>query len=117
MKMYIIVNNSRKMSKGYVAGQVAHVVSLFLYHGYIKKDWNLTEELPSIEKLNEYFDTRITKIILQAPEEVLETLKENDYLVIDDYNKQLNKRFLTACFVGLYDDEHIPGWLKTHKLL
>ena len=117
MKMYIIVNNSRKMSKGYVAGQVAHVVSLFLYHGYIKKDWNSTEKIPSLDKLNEYFDTHITKIILQAPEEELKMLKENDYLVIDDYNKQLDEHFLTACFVGLYEDDNIPKWLKTYKLL
>ena len=117
MKLYIIINSSHKMSKGFIAGQASHIVSLFLYHGYIKQDWQALPELPSKQALDQYFNTHITKIILKAPEEKLLELRNKNYLVIDDFNKQSSKTIITSAFGGLYDDENVPNWLKSLPLL
>lgn len=116
MKMYILVT-SEKLSKGFIAGQVGHIVSLFLYHGYIINDWNYAPKLPTINELNQYFNSHITKIILKVPESKLLELKNKNYLVVDDYNQQLNKRLLTTAFGGLYYDDEVPKWLSKFRLL
>lgn len=117
MKLYILINNSQKMSAGFIAGQASHIVSLFLYHGYIAKDWQAQPSIPSQAKLDSYFHTHITKIILSVPEDKLKELQSQHYLVIDDFNKQLNKTIITAAFGGLYDNDDVPSWLSKFKLI
>lgn len=114
-KMYFVVNSSYKFRPGFLAGQVAHATSLFLYHGYIKQDWHGLPELPSRKVLDHYFDTHITKIILSCPAIKMGILKSQGYLVIDDDITNNNRDF-TVGYAGLYPKDEEPEWLQQLQL-
>ncbi len=121
MKMYILVNEDIKISKGKVAGQVGHAVCTYLYkvflRGFDNKIVNLTTE--HYKFIDEYMKEQ-KKIILKCPQWKLEELeRENKYIVIRDLGlTELEPNTLTCVCLGIFDNNSpdIPGFVRQLKL-
>jgi PTH2 family peptidyl-tRNA hydrolase len=112
-RMYILVNEDIKISKGKLAGQVGHAVMSFLYHRAIKP----LQEGKQIEPLDDYM-IKQKKIILKCPQGRLEQLEhEGGYSVIRDSGlTQLEPNTLTCVNYGLCTPDSLPDWVKELKL-
>lgn len=112
-RMYILVNEDIKISKGKLAGQVGHAVMSFLYHRAIKPLQNGKE----IEPLDEYMEEQ-KKIILKCPQWRLEELERTGgYSVIRDKGyTQLEPNTLTCVNYGIMTPEVLPQWITDLKL-
>lgn len=112
-RMYILVNEDIKISKGKLAGQVGHAVMSFLYYRAIKP----LQEGRQIEPLDEYMKEQ-KKIILKCPQWRLEQLeREGGYSVIRDLGyTQLEPNTLTCVNYGISTPDYLPDWIKELKL-
>lgn len=112
-RMYILVNEDIKISKGKLAGQVGHAVMSFIYNRVVKPLYSGIE----VESLNEYMKEQ-KKIILKCPQEKLEELeRQGGYTVIRDKGyTQLEPDTLTCINYGIMTPEAAPKWIKELKL-
>lgn len=112
-RMYILVNEDIKISKGKLAGQVGHAVMSFIYNRVIKQLYSGIE----VESLDEYMKEQ-KKIILKCPQEKLEELeRQGGYSVIRDNGyTQLEPNTLTCVNYGIMTPEAVPEWIKELKL-
>lgn len=112
-RMYILVNEDIKISKGKLAGQVGHAVMSYVYHRIIKP----IQERKEYESLDEYMAEQ-KKIILKCPQRKLEELEhEGGYFVIRDKGyTQLEPNTLTCVNFGIHTPEELPDWVKELKL-
>lgn len=112
-RMYILVNEDIKISKGKLAGQVGHAVMSYIYHRAIKPLQNGRE----IEPLDDYMKEQ-KKIILKCPQWRLEELeKDGFYTVIRDKGyTQLEPNTLTCINYGIMTPEALPQWIRDLKL-
>ena len=112
MKMYILVNEDIKISKGKLAGQVGHAVNSFLWYEYIVP----LQQGIAVESLEEYMVAQ-KKIILKCSQSKLEELEQQGYITIRDKGlTELEPNTLTCVNVGIYYDEYTPQWIKELKL-
>lgn len=107
LAMYILVNEDIKIGKGLIANQVGHAVSIFHYRGYY------TEEL-----MDNYMK-KPRKVILKAPQSLLEYLERQGYIHIRESDTtHLPKNTLTCVNLGIYDrdKDELPKYIKELKL-
>lgn len=111
-RMYILVNEDIKISKGKLAGQVGHAVMSYLYR-YIEA----FDKSEVIDMFSEYMREQ-KKIILKCPQSKLEELEElGDYVVIRDKGyTQLEPNTLTCVNFGIITPSSLPNWVKELKL-
>ena len=99
--MYILVNKDIEMSVGKSSAQVGHACGCYTYHN-------------RGELLDEYMNGIIKKIILHAPQKLLEELEADGYLAIRDNGlTELEPRTLTCVNYGIVDYAEI----SKHKIL
>lgn len=112
-RMYILVNEDIKISKGKLAGQVGHAVMSYLYHNAIKP----LQEGREIESLDGYMKEQ-KKIILKCPQWRLEELElKGRFSVIRDKGyTQLEPNTLTCVNYGIMTPNALPQWVKDLKL-
>lgn len=111
-RMYILVNEDIKISKGKLAGQVGHAVMSYLYHSVIKP----LQDRKQIESLDDYMKEQ-KKIILKCPEWRLEELEYDGYLTIRDKGyTQLEPNTLTCINYGIMTPDVLPQWVRELKL-
>lgn len=111
-RMYILVNEDIKISKGKLAGQVGHAVMSYIYHGAIKP----LLEGRSVESLDGYMKEQ-KKIILKCPQWRLEELEREGYTAIRDKGyTQLEPNTLTCVNFGIRTHSSLPDWIKELKL-
>lgn len=112
-RMYILVNEDIKISKGKLAGQVGHAVMSYVYHKAVKP---LSEGI-EIKSLDEYMKEQ-KKIILKCPQYKLEELERaGGYNVIRDKGyTQLEPNTLTCINYGIKTPEELPEWVRNLKL-
>lgn len=112
-RMYILVNEDIKISKGKLAGQVGHAVMSYVYHKAVKP----LSEGRKIKSLDEYMKEQ-KKIILKCPQWKLEELEsEGEHAVIRDKGyTQLQPNTLTCVNYGIMTPEELPDWVKELKL-
>lgn len=121
MKMYILVNEDIKISKGKVAGQVGHAVCTYLYRNFFRDRNNDLIELSHDDYcfLDKYMKEQ-KKIILKCPQWKLEELeRENKYVVIRDLGlTELEPNTLTCICLGIFDNDSsdIPEFVRQLKL-
>lgn len=75
IRMYILVNQDIKMSKGELAGQVGHAIEQMLYNQI-----RITGKI--LPAVIEYMNNDQKKVILYCPQEKLEELEYNGYVSI-----------------------------------
>jgi len=92
LSMYILVNENVKMKPGKAFGQGGHAAATYVYlHAQDQKDL-----------LDLYFKTEQKKIILKAPQDLLEDLESRGYLAIRDSGyTQLAPNTLTCVNLGI----------------
>lgn len=112
-RMYILVNEDIKISKGKLAGQVGHAVMSYIYYNAVKP----LQEGKRIESLDDYMKTQ-KKIILKCSQRKLEELEEEGgYSVIRDNGlTQLEPNTLTCINYGIVTPSALPDWIKELKL-
>lgn len=112
-RMYILVNEDIKISKGKLAGQVGHAVMSYVYHKAVKP----LSEGRKIKSLDEYMKEQ-KKIILKCPQYKLEELEHaGGYTVIRDKGyTQLEPNTLTCINYGIQTPEQLPEWVRNLKL-
>jgi PTH2 family peptidyl-tRNA hydrolase len=126
-RMYILVNEDIKISKGKLAGQVGHAVSTYLYKTIIEEfrqnylGW-LQDEMvdDSLEELDEYMKEQ-KKIILKCPQWKLEELERGSRfpvsIIRDKGYTQLDPNALTCANIGIWDVNEVPDWINSLKLV
>lgn len=114
-KMYILVNEDIKLSKGKLAGQVGHAITSYMFR--IMTNVRLGKGHKDYERFSVYMEEQ-KKIILKCPEEkLLELEAQRIYNVIRDKGlTHLKPGTLTCVNIGLHNDETIPEWIKKLKL-
>lgn len=111
-RMYILVNEDIKISKGKLAGQVGHAVMSYIYHNAIKP----LQDGKQIETLDGYMKEQ-KKIILKCPQYKLEELESEGYIAIRDKGyTQLEPNTLTCINYGIMTPNIAPQWIKELKL-
>lgn len=123
-RMYILVNEDIKISKGKLAGQVGHAVMSYLHYGIIAdlRDFQIgTYARTLMYKVLGEFDNYMKeqkKIILKCPQHKLEELERTEnYVVIRDKGyTQLEQNTLTCVNYGICDVDNVPEWIKELKL-
>ena len=99
--MYILVNKDIEISKGKLGGQIGHACGCYTYHN-------------RGELLDEYMTGSIKKIVLHAPQKLLEELEDEGYLSIRDNGlTELEPNTLTCVNYGIVDYAEI----SKHKIL
>ncbi|WP_367618126.1 aminoacyl-tRNA hydrolase [Shouchella clausii] len=113
-RMYILVNQDIKISKGKLAGQVGHAVMSYLYNRVIQP----LQEGKECEDITDYMNNDQKKIILKCPQSKLEELeKETNWIVIRDLGyTQLEPNTLTCINCGILTKDDVPDWMKELKL-
>lgn len=106
--MYVLVNETIKISKGKLAGQVGHAVCSYMHKNI------LTEEY----KIDAYMKNGIQKkIILRCSQEKLEELESLGYIAIRDLGlTQLDSNTLTCVNYGIHYKHQVPAWIQELKL-
>lgn len=114
-KMYILVNQDIKISKGKLAGQVGHAVASYMFQ--IMKDMRLNVGNDKYARIAQYMKIQ-KKVILKCPEEKLVSLEESGrFNVIRDKGlTHLTPGTLTCVNIGLYNEDTAPDWVKELKL-
>lgn len=117
IKMYIVVNNSLKMGKGKIAGQVGHAVA-----GITRRmERQVKCSFAQLEVYNNWVENNEAKIVLKADEEVLDTLRAK-YSSVTHAVHDLGKTqiaggsFTALAFIPL-PPQGVPAELKSLKLL
>lgn len=101
LRMYILVNQDIKIGKGKLAGQVGHAVNILVYK-YLKGS---QEQREIIE---EYMSGEIKKVILKAPQDILEELEKNNAIRVRDKGyTQLEPNTLTCVNLGIFDYDEL----------
>lgn len=114
-KMYILVNEDIKLSKGKLAGQVGHAVASYMFNIMKEvKNGNVNQEF---EEVSEYMKEQ-KKIILKCSEDRLLNLENNGkYIAIRDKGlTHLKPGTLTCVNLGVYNEENVPYWVRNLKL-
>lgn len=112
LRMYILVNQDVKLSKGKLAGQVGHAVNILTY--YMTKNSNPMMDI--------YMCGEIKKVILKAPQELLEKKEKEGYISIRDKGyTQLEPNTLTCVNMGVFDYDELKNdeednWMLDMKL-
>jgi peptidyl-tRNA hydrolase, PTH2 family len=112
LRMYILVNEELKMSKGKVAAQVGHAVNVLIYN-------SLTNGGRDAQLVHEYMKSEIKKIVLSAPLSTLEMLEQKGHIAIRDKGyTQIEPDSLTCVTVGILDANQLSefSYLKQLKL-
>lgn len=92
LKMYILINDDIKTSKGKLAGQVGHAVASYFY---FYDDSTLHDE---------YMEGLQKKIILKCPQSKLDELEKEGFASIRDAGlTQLKPNTLTCINLGILD--------------
>lgn len=114
-KMYILINEDIKISKGKLAGQVGHAVSSYIFR--ITEKMRLGDET-EYKEFSDYMNTIQKKILLKCPEEKLTELENVDgcYAIRDKGLTHLKPNTLTCVNIGLYSEDTVPEWIKELKL-
>lgn len=122
MKMYILVNEDIKISKGKLAGQVGHAVCSYMYDVMMENLYLAVDDYPMdyTRWLEEYMELQ-KKIILKCPQSKLEELEkvscEERYSVIRDKGlTELEPNTLTCVNIGIFNKDNTPEWVKELKL-
>jgi len=104
--MYILVDKNLEISKGKLAGQVGHAVSICMY----KSDKELVDE---------YMSGYIKKIILKCPTEKLKEYEKSGHISVRDAGfTELEPDTLTCVCLGILDkNEIVNKYLKKLRLL
>lgn len=98
LRMYILVNEDIKINKGKLAGQVGHAVAVYFYDNFESLNQTIEEYMTQYQK----------KIILYAPQYMLEEL-EYKYISIRDKGwTNLEPNTLTCINLGIVDYNDIP---------
>lgn len=112
LKMYILVNEDIKLSKGKLAGQVGHAVSSYLYNA---------GEMDYFLFIDDYMKGLQKKIILKCPQHELEMLEQEGFVSIRDAGlTHLEAGTLTCVNMGvLEDNDNTPymDFIKGLRLL
>lgn len=115
-KMYILVNQDIKISKGKLGGQIGHAVAVLFWN---LMHWTLDNGKID-DELHTYMTTAQKKIILYAPEATLLELETKGYIAIRDKGlTELEPNTLTCVNIGLIDYNNFPEefeWVKELKL-
>jgi len=114
IKMYILVNEDIKISKGKLAVQVGHAVATYFYKIFLGLGLGMGSTTQSIK---DYMNGYQKKIILYCPQSKLEKLEELGYITIRDAGfTELEPDTLTCVCLGLRDDDNfITGELQFVK--
>jgi len=115
--MYVFVNDDLKMSKGKIAGQVAHVVGL-ITEEIIRKSYETTKGVPDCySRYMIWKTTGHAKVILKASQEQIEKLlNEPETIYIRDAGRtQIAPNSLTV--LGFYPSTNLKEIFKDFKLL
>lgn len=116
-RMYILVNEDIKISKGKLAGQVGHAVASYIYK-YMRLDVShkaLEEYMYDLIK--DYMNGEQKKIILKCPQSKLEDLEKQGHVRVRDKGyTQLEPNTLTCINYGIMTPETAPDWIKELKL-
>ena len=112
-RMYILVNENIKISKGKLGGQIGHAVLTYAYYRTIKPLMNNE----AYEDITDYMEEQ-KKILLSCPEEkLLEFEREGGYAVIRDKGyTELEPNTLTCVNYGIKTRSELPEWIKSLKL-
>lgn len=117
-RMYILVNEDIKISKGKLAGQVGHAVASYIYN-FMNLEVGIVDlEYFMRDQIKEYMNGEQKKIILKCPQEKLEDLERHGgYRAIRDKGyTQLEPNTLTCINYGIFTPDTIPEWIKELKL-
>lgn len=104
--MYILVNKDLEMSTGKIAGQVGHVITEYFYDVWLNhsiKTMEISGKKPYQIRENyiKWYNSNQKKIILKAPQKLLEKL-ENNYFAIRDLGlTEIESNNLTAVCLGI----------------
>lgn len=110
-RMYILVNDDVKISKGKLAGQVGHAVAVYFYQNFKVND-------KQTEIIEEYMNTAQKKIILKCPQSKLEELEKEGFISIRDKGwTQLEPNTLTCVNIGIFDANKVPNFVSELKLV
>lgn len=114
-RMYILVNEDIKISKGKLAGQVGHAVMSYVFN--ITKNIRTGTGHDDYNLLCRYMDQQ-KKIILKCPQWRLEELEENKECVVirDNGLTQLEPGTLTCVNYGIVAPKELPRWIRELKL-
>ena len=96
LKMYILINDDIKISKGKLAGQVGHAVASYFYNSHNDLTFHID--------IDEYMEGLQKKIILKCPQSKLEELEKEGFISIRDVGlTQLEPNTLTCINLGIHD--------------
>lgn len=114
-KMYILVNEDIKISKGKLAGQVGHAVASYMFN--VMKEIESEGKSREFRRISDYMKEQ-KKVILRCPESELVNLEDNEsYNAIRDKGiTHLKPGTLTCVNIGIYNDSNVPEWVKKLKL-
>jgi len=118
---YFLVNQDIGMGKGKTAAQVAHAVVLHVVH-VVNEAVNEAIDLRSINdkgaRFDEWFLAGQKKIILKAPQSLLEELRDKGYIAVhDNGHTQVPKGSLTVITLGVATREEVADIVKNLRLL
>lgn len=114
-RMYILVNEDIKISKGKLAGQVGHAVATYFWKAF--GDIQGRAGYEKLQILKEYMNNAQKKIILKCSQLKLEELESEGFIVIRDKGyTQLEPNTLTCVNYGIMTPEAAPDWIKELKL-
>lgn len=118
-KMYIVLNQDLKMSKGLACAQVAHAVFDYI-NSKIEEccipafDYDICDNINKLRsKLDSFRYNGNQMIVLKEDAGVLNIFKERGFVTVID--RDLGG-IITAVNLGIYDDKEVPGFIKEMKL-
>lgn len=107
LRMYILINQDIRISKGKLAGQVGHAVAVWFY-----------QNLNNQSLMEEYMMNEQKKIILKCSSDKLEGLEKEGFITIRDKGyTELESNTLTCINLGVYSRKNAPIITKGLKLL
>lgn len=123
LAMYILVNKNVEIVKpdgtgaGKLGGQIAHAVSAFIYHKFIKNGG--TANYKERKRFEDYMEGTQKKIIVRCSQKKLEELEKEGYITIRDRGlTMLTPNTLTCVNMGIFDrdKDEVPKWIKKMQL-
>lgn len=94
---YFFVNKDLDMKKGKIAGQVAHAATIYTY-----RTLSAVVDSASKQRFQQWYTSVQKKIILKAPQSILERLEALGYVAIRDKGyTQIPENSLTVVTLGV----------------
>ena len=107
---YFLINKEIQMGKGKVAAQVAHAATMYTYTVLNNRKSQYGEEHPDLAGFLEWYSGIQKKIILKAPQEMLERLEAKGYITVRDCGyTQIPENTLTVVTLGVVSRDSVSN--------